>query len=438
MSTTGVTQPPSNAGKPVPSGHKAQGTGERTKEAGAATGATNDLFALLLGMAGAAPEPALPVATGDAAEPLADPIDPAADAGLADAGNDPVQAMLQSRYPLEWRGASASQPAREGIDLAALGLKTPGGKDDESFTLPDGPDKQAGIQDMAGTEDQPPAATPARAPAAGTATGQGGRPAGAPPIQWKPSSIGMAGLQGTSGGAGAAAPSATISLLRGQESLAWSAASQARSTVALDPRSALEAVATPLGAASAEAVAGAGLGGSHAFGQPGSDGGQGFAEDGAADLRPVADGGADTDAAEEARAWADEAPEEVLAHWEAGQLQQARLSIGEGDEAIDVQLQLAGQAAQVALRTDDEQARSRLMDDAGQALAERLAQEGITLADLSLGSRQGFAGRQDGRQATPSTVALARSGDGQRRDAPDGTAAARPRTDGSRPLDLFV
>src|SRR5690606_36056583 len=52
MSTTGVTSSSSNAGKPVQSSHKAQGAGERTKEAGAASGATNDLFALLLGMAG--------------------------------------------------------------------------------------------------------------------------------------------------------------------------------------------------------------------------------------------------------------------------------------------------------------------------------------------------------------------------------------------------
>lgn len=431
MSTTGVTSSSSNAGKPVQSSHKAQGAGERTKEAGAASGATNDLFALLLGMAGAAPEPAMPAAADETpalllAEAAADPAPEGAD-------NDPVQAMLQSRYPVEWRDASTGQPAREGIDLAALGLKTPGDQDD-TFTLPQGLDGQAGM------EEQPPAATAARAPATGPAIGTGHRAAGTPPIQWKPSSIGMAGLQGATGSAGAATSSTTaISLLRSQEALAWRASTQARSTVTLDLRSAIEAAPTAApGTASAEVFASAGAGGGHAHGQPGSDGGQGYAEDGAAELRPAAYGDADADAAEEARAWADEAPQEVLAHWDAGRLQQARLSIGEGSDAIDVQLQLAGQMAQVELRTDDELARSRLMDDAGQTLAERLAQEGLTLADLSLGSRQGSADRQDSRQATPSTVTLARGGDRLRSDTPDSTAAARPRTDGSRPLDLFV
>lgn len=129
------------------------------------------------------------------------------------------------------------------------------------------------------------------------------------------------------------------------------------------------------------------------------------------------------------------AAEAALAHWD-GERQQARLSIGAGEDTVDVQLRLAGERATVEVRTDDTQTRERLLDDGGQALAERLAREGLTLADLSLGSRQP-SGERDRPGRTIATVDLAR---GRTPVTSEGVEPApRPAAGGhNRALDLFV
>lgn len=420
MSTTGVSHSSPNAGKPVQTENKTSGTSERSKENSADTGASADLFALLLGLAGNALEPTQPAPVIDTSELVDEP---------ASAG-DPVQAMLQSRYPVTGREASDN----EGTDLAALGMR-PLDRDGSS-ALPEDIDLLIKHErQMNDPASKGKSSAPGQSPAAGSAKGATGHATATHAMAWRPSSVGVAGLQA---GQGTTALPPTVSLLRGQEAQPWHPGAMARSTLTLDARTAVDAADLASGSISNGVTTVTGPSAGHGTSQPGGDGSQTHTDDGAADTESMAQSRSESSEAEAFQARADEMQEEMLAQWEASSLQHARLKVGDGDEALDVQLQLAGQTVQVELRTDDEQTRSRLMQDAGQTLAERLAQEGITLADLSLGGRQSSDARRDGRPEAPSTVALARGAAAHRQDETPATSAPKRRADGSLPLDLFV
>jgi hypothetical protein len=127
-----------------------------------------------------------------------------------------------------------------------------------------------------------------------------------------------------------------------------------------------------------------------------------------------------------------------IGHWGTGALRHASLRVGEdAATAIDIQLKVQGQQVDVNFTTDSPEARDALREQASAALSELLQQSGLGLGGVSVGG-QGLS-RDDasrGQGAGPSTVQL---GQGRRTGhESEGSAPARPRTDGSRPLDVFA
>lgn len=143
----------------------------------------------------------------------------------------------------------------------------------------------------------------------------------------------------------------------------------------------------------------------------------------------------------DAQAFADASAETegpTVSHWGTQHLRHASLRVGgEGSEAIDIQLSVKGQEVQVAFQTDSAEARASLRESAGQSLGDLLQRSGIQLGGVSVGS-QGQAqgdGSQHPRAGGLSTEALGRThaaADSASRPAPP------PRSDGSRPLDVFA
>lgn len=138
-----------------------------------------------------------------------------------------------------------------------------------------------------------------------------------------------------------------------------------------------------------------------------------------------------------------DADDAASAPWGAQHLRHASLRVGDaGDSAIDIQLSMAGQELQVAFRTDDEQTRTQLAQDAGNALGELLQRSGIELGGVSVGGQGAQAGHDPaGRAPQPPQTPRADArvphplaGAAASRSA----ATPRPRDDGSQPLDLFV
>lgn len=134
-----------------------------------------------------------------------------------------------------------------------------------------------------------------------------------------------------------------------------------------------------------------------------------------------------------------EAELETPGHLGAHQLRHATLRVGEGSaEAIDVQLSISGQEVRVDFRTDSAEARQGLQQSAAPALGELLERSGMQLGGVSVGGQGLASGGGQGSDA-----------DAQRRQPecgaqvaestePAATAPTRPRTDGSRPLDVFA
>ena len=133
-----------------------------------------------------------------------------------------------------------------------------------------------------------------------------------------------------------------------------------------------------------------------------------------------------------------EAELETPGHLGAHQLRHATLRVGEGSaEAIDVQLSISGQEVRVDFRTDSAEARQGLQQSAAPALGELLERSGMQLGGVSVGGQGLASGGGQGSDA-----------DAQRRSPERGArvtestepaaAPARPRTDGSRPLDVFA
>lgn len=149
------------------------------------------------------------------------------------------------------------------------------------------------------------------------------------------------------------------------------------------------------------------------------------------------DGGAG-DAQHPAEAGRQEAEATTVSHWGTQHLRHASLRVGGegGADAIDIQLQVKGQEVQVAFQTDNAEARAHLRESAGESLADLMQRGGIQLGSVSVGS-QGQAQSDTSRQPRPtglSTEALGRTASAAEASRP----LAQPRTDGSRPLDVFA
>lgn len=150
--------------------------------------------------------------------------------------------------------------------------------------------------------------------------------------------------------------------------------------------------------------------------------------------------GEDTAASDAAAQAAAEADEGASAGWGAQHLRHASVRVGEpGEQAIDIQLSMAGQEVRVEFRTDDAQTRASLAQDGGASLGELLQRSGIDLGGVSVGA-QGQQTGQDQPARAPQGTGTPAAQRGREADAPAASAAQppRPRADGSRPLDLFV
>lgn len=458
MSAGAVSTTPSPNANGAAQGSKAAGTASKAggSQGTSAQAPRGDIFSLLLMLAGNGQDATPEIGAGatDAAEDsitdatagIEQGLWGALDAGSATGNTDPVQAMLQSRYPLE-RSAARQEAGdlpdagrrKDGIDLRSLGMQALDEGDKLSFDIP----ADALIPAEAAAPDNPvpgnAAARPAAALALRTTT----------PLLRSGLVISQTAQMQNNAVSKAASDAAQTAVAlsgRGADTLTWSSGMVMRSTVALDGRApSLEAGLLASSSVAAEVSAGSPTGGT-----PG--GGSGDARPGQAHTLMAESGDASTGGSPEdasqgeafAEAAQPAAEDNDLRQWSAAQLQQARLSIeGEDGASIDVQLKLAGQAVNVEFRTDDEHARDGLARDGGQGLAERLAQEGLALADVSVGGRQGSGGQQ-ARQDNSTTLGWGRRngavrGDNGTHDTPSVTPAGlRPRTDGSRPLDMFV
>jgi hypothetical protein len=132
---------------------------------------------------------------------------------------------------------------------------------------------------------------------------------------------------------------------------------------------------------------------------------------------------------------------ETPGHLGAHTLRHASLRVGDGSaEAIDVQLSITGQEVQVDFRSDSAETRHGLQQSAAPALGELLERSGMQLGSVSVGGQglasgggQGAGAGAGGERRSPQRDARA-TGSAE----PLAPAVARPRADGSRPLDVFA
>lgn len=134
------------------------------------------------------------------------------------------------------------------------------------------------------------------------------------------------------------------------------------------------------------------------------------------------------------------ADETEVTHWGAGHVRHASLRVGgDGQDAIDIRLQVQGQEVQIGFATDDAHTRELLREQAPQVLGELLQRSGVELGGVSVGA-QGQHGQQAGSDTAAARAQgverLAGSGRTEATITP--AAAQRPRTDGNRPLDVFA
>lgn len=136
-----------------------------------------------------------------------------------------------------------------------------------------------------------------------------------------------------------------------------------------------------------------------------------------------------------------EAEGNQISHWGTQNLRHASLRVGQaGEDAIDIQLSVKGQEAQIDFRTDNAEARASLENSADESLSELLQRSGIQLAGVSVGS-QGQASGRNASSGDPGAPRAARSPSavaGAAEQQPTMPRSAPLRADGSRPLDLFV
>ncbi|WP_066261209.1 flagellar hook-length control protein FliK [Hydrogenophaga flava] len=216
------------------------------------------------------------------------------------------------------------------------------------------------------------------------------------------------------------------------------------STVALDQRFAQTindetTPDTPLAAAALPSAVPMAGGADHT-GQPGTGGEAGADSGDPTDTRDGLRSDARDETYEETLAQADAEAEERLDSFASPHLRQASLRIGEdGENAIDVRLSLTGQELDLSFRTDSAEARAELRQNAEGTLADLLQRGGIQLGDVNVSDQRGQQG-QGGPSASPVRPG-APSARADTAAAPAGSAlpaTPRPRSDGNRPLDLFV
>jgi hypothetical protein len=138
-------------------------------------------------------------------------------------------------------------------------------------------------------------------------------------------------------------------------------------------------------------------------------------------------------------------PEEGMGAWSASGLRQASLRVGEaGEDAIDIRLSMNGQELDVTFRTDSADTRAELRQNAGDSLSDMLQRSGIRLGDVSVGAQTGQQPGGGQQAQTPPRNAASTAGTDEvgathgTESGPAPTGSLRPRSDGSRPLDLFV
>lgn len=427
------------------------------KPGGQDTGA--DLFANLLSLLSATSDP-LPVTDGlpaglvqDAAEPPADgsgeaqleammawaalPTSGAAASGTPGAvasGADPTSRGLPGTAPEAGPTAQAATP--EGAPADTLqGLQV--------LDQPEALDEQTLAQIPASNATDPSTPPNAGAPAAGHSTPA----ATARPGAWRSTAqmAGTSALQQWHHTQAQAQP--TPAAERAAVRIDTGPALPLRSTIALDQRfvqttSDEGSVDTPLAAAPLQGAVPMAGGADHT-GQPGTGGEAGAESDDTSDTRDGLRSDARDETYDEALAQADAEAEERLDSFASPHLRQASLRIGEdGDNAIDVRLSLTGQELDLSFRTDSAEARAELRQSAEGTLADLLQRGGIQLGDVSVSDQRGQQGQQ-GHQG-PAAAPILPAGPSARADttaAPAGSAVPatpRPRSDGSRPLDLFV
>ncbi len=424
----------------------------------------NDLFAqlmLLLGTGSDAPAAVLPEA-GAATPVTATPPSAADTLSDSPATDNPLAALLAWTSVVQppTPAAAGRSTAAQADAMTTTAASLPTATADGSAVLP-GPGKAetaadgavalpAGLQRLAQPEtlDADTLAAMGRLPSPGTPAPANTSPPGASLHGVTPRNAphGVPGV-GLSG-----APGLRMQVLRASEGLAPPVL-MARSTVQLDERFAQQARLQALNPTEPPAEVSAAAGE-----EPGSVGsdrarlpGHAVASAAAETGGPVETGATDSEgrdpshpdgqAAASDTAAARQAEDDTAVAWNAQQLRQASLRLGEaGEQALDIQLNLQGQELQVNFRTDDEQTRAQLAQDAA-TLGEWLQRSGIELGSVSVGAQGDAPGQQAHGQATghgpqaPRGEA-ARSTTGGAEPAPP--PVKRPRTDGNRPLDLFV
>lgn len=407
-----------------------------------------DLFATLLALVASADAP---VAPGAALTPGGDTASP------DDPGSDPLHTTDPSLPPWAgWLTMPLPRGDRAGADLAGLAGRAGGANDTALPTTattpsaagPAGTDRP-GI-DVSGLTPTSDAAAPKAPPAlgrGGIAPGAGSHPGQAPAhatahahgLRWQRADGATGPAAHQPGLPATAAPRATVAL---DERFA---AQQARASGWLAGERGPAAADSPVGEGPRGVRGGLELpGGSIAPAAASGDAGTaGAGADTLAGREPTDASTPDTASADTPPGDAAETTE--VQHWGDGALRHASLRVGDGDEAsIDIRLRVQGQEVQLDFRTDDAQAREQLMQDAAAALGERLAQAGIDLGQVSVGSHggsaaggQGFArderptaARAEGRRAGPAPV------NGAEREP---TPVARPPVSGAPGrLDLYA
>jgi flagellar hook-length control protein FliK len=415
-----------------------------------------DQFASLLGLLSASDEVQLKAEGADPAALDTTPPDKATD----DATGNPLAALLgwpgapvlqtdlptQTTTGAELNTADASKGLSDALGAATAGrAKTTGAStegdaaDLQGMTVLDQPveadaDLRASLEAAthgAGNH-RSTATTTARADAAAFA---------ARPANWRSTTA----LAHSASSAAATAAASTTHIQLGQAAqgrlVTDPGVSTSRSTLTLDDRFS----GTSLGGGASPLLAGLdsrGRTGSQGGSDQPSAGSGAFADALSADR---SEGGANEDEFE----LAPDVPGEELLPEEAAltpqQLRHASLRVGEGtDEAIDIQLALRGEQLNVDFRTDNTEARASLQQNASSALADLLQRGGIQLGQVSVGAQQQSQERQgQGQNSTRGGVSSAarRTGTPGLDLAGGDTLRPQPpmrRSDGSRPLDLFV
>lgn len=418
MTTTAAST--ANAPKPVENAHKPQQ--DRARGEADKTGSASDLFSALLALvsdthAVATPDPAEPDNTAkDADRAALNPfaammawVDPTSDAGVDTAARTGAR---------DRSAAGIDTPATEGIDITGMTRV-----DEAAPALPNtaAQARSAAASRPAFSPLNPHAPTAAANPSAHGTSPVGGTPA----MVWQRG--GTDALQQQQ-----ATPLAQVrsTVALNERFGAAGASLESRAAGPAPGEFATSAITPSSPGATGPAVA-ADTGTSGLVGAGSGNDASGSGSEHAADAQ-TGDGQPHPHAEEGRNA---EGP--TVSHWGTQHLRHASLRVGDGGaDAIDIQLQVKGQEVQVAFQTDNAEARAQLRENAGASLADLMQRSGIQLGHVSVGS-QGQAQSDTPRQPRSTgqrTEALGRTDLTPQASSP----LAQPRTDGSRPLDVFA